>query len=238
MRCEQSLATAAGWTAALVGMVFAAAGGVAAAADHVHEPRFYVAGIVGSSFATLTVDELPAANDPLFTAGAAAGIDFESCEAGWRLEFEGRYRDPLSRTSNIDGFDVNVHADHGWSTLVNLWRDVEIRDGLELYLGGGIGAGGYRSGIAGEIPVENVSIDGGAGITSLAWQAGGGVTWALSRRIVLDLGYRFFEVAGGVSTITTSQSGVPLGTTDVGSAFGASELLLAVRIYEPFRGWR
>jgi hypothetical protein len=34
------------------------------------------------------------------------------------------------------------------------------------------------------------------------------------------------------------QSGVPLETAGVSSAFSASELLLTVRIYEPFRGWR
>jgi hypothetical protein len=31
---------------------------------------------------------------------------------------------------------------------------------------------------------------------------------------------------------------MPIGIGDAGSAFSASELLLAVRIYEPFRRWR
>ncbi|MFM8705768.1 MAG: hypothetical protein ACKOHG_18320, partial [Planctomycetia bacterium] len=80
------------------------------AADPPPENRFYVAGILGSSFATLTVDDLPAATDPLFTAGGAAGIDFESFDAGWRLEFEGRYRDPISRTYSLDGVNLNASA--------------------------------------------------------------------------------------------------------------------------------
>jgi len=222
----------------LAGILVAALAAPSAAADLAPENRFYVAGILGSSFATLTVDDLPSATDPLFTAGGATGIDFESFDAGWRLEFEGRYRDQISRTFSGDGVDLTTTADQGWSTLVNLWRDVEIRDGVELYLGGGIGAGGYQQSIAGSIPVENVTADGKAGVTSFAWQVGCGVTCELSRRVVLDLGYRFFEVAGGATTVTTAQSGVPIGIADAGSAFSASELLLAVRIYEPFRRWR
>lgn len=232
------MAWSAGPTIVMASMLVAALARPSTAADPGPESRFYVAGILGSSFATLTVDELPAATDPLFTAGGAAGIDFESFDAGWRLEFEGRYRDPINRTFSLDGVDLNATADQGWSTLVNLWRDVEIGNGFELYLGGGIGAGGYQQSIAGAIPVENAIIDGKAGVTSFAWQIGCGVTCELSRRVVLDLGYRFFEVAGGATSVTTSQSGVPIGRADAGSAFSASELLLAVRVYEPFRRWR
>lgn len=237
-KCSRWMTGAAGPTIVLAGILVAALARPAFAADPPPENRFYVAGILGSSFATLTVDDLPSATDPLFTAGGAAGIDFESFDAGWRLEFEGRYRDPISRTFSADGVDLTATADQGWSTLVNLWRDVEIREGVELYLGGGIGAGGYQQSIAGSIPVENVTADGKAGVTSFAWQVGCGVTCELSRRVVLDLGYRFFEVAGGATTVTTAQSGVPIGIADAGSAFSASELLLAVRIYEPFRRWR
>lgn len=214
-----------------------AAGGADHAREHVHEPRAYLAPIVGASFATLTTDSIPSATDTLFSAGAAVGIDFESCEAGWRLEFEGRYRDPVSRTHLIEGFDLTTSADHGWSSLFNVWRDVEIGDGFEAYLGGGIGAGGYSMNYDGEIPVENVTLAGGDGITSFAWQAGGGVTYAISRRIVLDLGYRFFEVAGGGTRVTVAQSGVPIESGNLGSAFSASEVVLALRIYEPFAGW-
>jgi opacity protein-like surface antigen len=232
---------AAGQTLVLAGILVASAATLArpaVAAERAPEDRFYVASIVGASFATLTVDQLPAATDPLFTAGGAAGIDFESFEQGWRLEFEGRYRDPISQTVSIDGLDVNSTADQGWSTLVNLWRDVEIREGLEFYLGGGIGAGGYQQSITGGLPAAGVTVDGKAGVTSFAWQIGCGITCELSRRVVLDLGYRFFEVAGGATTVTTVQSGMPIGIGDAGSAFSASELLLAVRIYEPFRRWR
>jgi opacity protein-like surface antigen len=229
------------WVGVGAAALFAAASGMALGADRGHdsghEPRPYLAPLVGASFATLTTDSIPSATDSLFSAGAAVGIDFESCTAGWRVEFEGRYRDPVSRTQGIEGFDLTTSADHGWSTLLNVWRDVEVGEGFEVYLGGGIGAGGYSMTYDGEIPVENVTLSGGDGITSFAWQAGGGVTYAFTRRIVLDLGYRFFEVAGGGTRVTVAQSGVPIESGNLGSAFSASEVVLALRIYEPFAGW-
>lgn len=49
----------------------------------------------------------------------------------------------------------------------------------------------------------------------------------------LDLGYRFFAI--DESTATADFIGVPF---DYPTNFAASELLLTLRIYEPFRRWR
>jgi len=67
------------------------------------ESEFYVSGIIGSSFATLTDsyhDDYAGSdgsiNGSLFTAGGAAGYGFDRENGRLRLEVEGRGRDVLS----------------------------------------------------------------------------------------------------------------------------------------------
>ena len=67
----------------------------------------------------------------------------------------------------------------------------------------------------------------------LAWQAGGGVIYNVSKHIAVDLGYRFFSI--GDNTENIQNFGVP---GEYITNYSASELLLTVRIYEPFRRWR
>jgi len=200
--------------------------------------RFYLSGIVGSSWGTLMVGEPPSVNEPLFTAGGAAGVAFERESGRLRLEFEGRYRDPIGQVTGDADAVSSVRAANGWSTMVNLWRDLDLTERLGVYAGGGIGAGGYRFTANSEFPAANVVASGADSVSSFAWQAGGGVLYDLTDRVALDLGYRFFSIGSGSTTVTSVQSGVPLQTTGVSSAFTASELLLTIRIYEPFRRWR
>jgi opacity protein-like surface antigen len=202
------------------------------------ESRFYVSGIVGSSWATLTVDEPPSANAPIFTAGGAAGWAFEREAGRLRLEIEGRGRDALGFAEADAEQSAAFRATDGWSALVNLWRDIDLTEKLSLYAGGGIGGGGYRVALSSAVPAENFTVTGNAAMGGFAWQAGGGVNYALTDRITLDLGYRFFAIDGGAITATSRQAGVPIDTSRFSSAFSASELLLTVRIYEPFRRWR
>ena len=208
------------------------------------EHRFYIAGLLGASFATLEVQEPPFIVDELLTAGAAAGMAFER-EGGWlRLEFEGRGRDPISETRTDPAFvgAVSATAVGGWSALVNVWRDLEITDRFGCYVGGGLGAGGYTmlfNGALAEPPFPFVTeISGRTGLTGFAWQAGTGITWALGDRTTLDLGYRFFAVDGGPADVTISIPPVGSVTDAAGTRFSASELLLTIRIHEPFRDWR
>lgn len=221
--------------------------------------RFYVAGIIGDSFATLATplgpdgdgtgdpSPSPAANQSLFTAGGALGLAFEALDRAWRVEIEGRGRNNLvsSRTSTFDATDgvetyaFTTSATNGWSTLVNLWRDYELSDRWAIYVGGGIGAGGYRFSYLKLDPVDNYQISASPQVSAFAWQAGGGTAYAITDRITLDVGYRFFQIANGTSTAVISYApGPPVGSEVVGSAFSASELFFAVRIYEPFRNWR
>jgi opacity protein-like surface antigen len=202
------------------------------------ERRFYLSGIVGSSWGTLTVADQPSVNEPLFTAGGAAGVAFERESGRLRLEFEGRSRDPIGGVFAAADSSGSVRAANGWSTMANLWRDVDLTERLGIYAGGGIGAGGYRFASNAEFPAANAVASGASGVSAFAWQAGGGVLFALSERVSFDLGYRFFSIGAGSTPVTVRQSGVPLETVGVRSGFSASELLLTVRIYEPFRGWR
>jgi opacity protein-like surface antigen len=198
--------------------------------------RWYVAGIVGSSFATLTSPGLPSATDPLFTSGGAAGFAFEMLDRAWRLEVEGRARDPIAEAATVDDVgSAALAATGGWSAMVNLWRDYEVTERLQCYVGGGIGGGGYRFGVDAEFPLQDTTLSGLGNASGFAWQVGSGVAYALTDRVTIDFGYRFFDLGAGGLTAQLAQTGVPIDTARVTSAFSASEIFFAIRIYEPFR---
>lgn len=201
--------------------------------------RLYLSGILGSSWGTLVVDEPPSINEPLFTAGGAAGVAFERAGGRLRLEFEGRYRDPIGEAVEDVDSAASVRAANGWSTLVNAWRDIDLTDRFGIYVGGGIGGGGYGAlALQGSVPAENFTVNGSGSMSGFAWQAGGGAIYEITDRVTFDLGYRFFAVDSGAITATSRQSGVPIETFAVDTGFSASELLFTIRVYEPFRGWR
>jgi opacity protein-like surface antigen len=218
--------------------------------------RFYITGIVGTSFATLTSGGTPQAtfpnqdaanfgsiNNTVFSSGGAAGIAFDRPSGLLRVEFEGRERDLLSgqtflRTNEPTLGDVPyaVRAANGWSAMANAWRDFSIGERLGVYAGGGIGAGGYSLSASLDTRFGETQT-GASSVSSFAWQAGGGVTYRFTDRLTLDLGYRFFSIGTGNTPLThefvSTQAFGPYT-----SAFTASELLLSVRFYEPFRSWR
>ena len=221
--------------------------------------RLYIAGIVGGSFATLGTplgpngnspgdpSPSPAANQSLFTAGGAIGLAFEALDRDWRVEFEGRGRNNLvsNRTSTLDSVEgpdtylFTTTAKDGWSTMVNLWRDYELTDRWTMYVGGGIGAGGYQFSYQKFNPADTYQIETSPDVSAFAWQAGGGTAYAITERISLDIGYRFFQIATStLPAVISYVPGPPVGSEVVGSAFSASELFFAFRIYEPFRNWR
>jgi len=85
-----------------------------------------------------------------------------------------------------------------------------------------------------EIPWSGSSV-----VNTFAWQVGTGVTYQLNDRITFDTGYRFLAMTPGSTPLALANGGVsgqPVGSST--SAFSASELLLSIRIYEPFRNWR
>ena len=253
-----------GWIGVLVGLVCLVPPEVVASdgegivpevitADDVASPRrFYVTGIVGSSFATLS-DDLAgrytggSANGTLFTAGGALGMAFDRPFGAIRAEVEGRGRDSLHDTLDVTtiplatGSGTWVAAD-SWSTTVNLWRDLSVTDDVDLYVGGGIGAGGSTSSTNGHYQLTGIAPDfffGGPDTAqSFAWQAGCGAKWALSERIELDLGYRFFALGATTTPVTRMEGHLFRGTEDIRHSLTAGEMLFSLRIYEPFRALR
>jgi opacity protein-like surface antigen len=64
---------------------------------------------------------------------------------------------------------------------------------------------------------------------------GTGVLYALHERITLDLGYRFYSVGLGKTTINGPVSDLKLDPVTTGLA--CNEMLLTLQIYELFRRW-
>ena len=207
--------------------------------------RWYLSGIVGGSFATLTsggrntaeggFDNAGSITDTLFTAGGAVGMAFARPSGQLRAEVEGRGREMLAGTTR--GFQppaattlYDVQAADGWSVTANLWRDFYATDRLGVYAGGGIGGGGYQ------LSVSDGLVAGEAPVGGFAWQAGGGAFYRINSRVTLDLGFRFFQIAQTTVALEDLATSDPSGTYT--SMFAASELLLSVRIYEPFSRWR
>lgn len=204
-----------------------------------HGSRFYLTGILGASFATLTSPGTPSVNEDLFTTGGTAGVAFAALDRAWRLEFEGRARDPITGTRLLEDEESTstLSATGGWSAMVTLWRDYDLTDSLTGYIGGGVGGGGYQFGINQDFPIQDSSLAGLGTVGGLAWQIGAGIAFAITDRITLDIGYRYFEIGAGSVPAELAQSGIPIETQGITSAFSANEFFFGIRIYEPF-DWR
>ena len=220
--------------------------------------RGYVTGIVGGSLATINaggttpflgttqLQTVGSVNDTMFNGGGAIGMALARPSGLLRMEVEGRARGPMhgqtafeivSETTSGAVFPLDVTVTNGWSAMTNFWRDYFFTDRFGVYGGGGFGVGGYQysmQGSDGQIPLSGSSV-----VNTFAWQVGTGVTYQLSDRITFDTGYRFFAMTPGATPLAVTNGGSiaqPVGSYT--SAFSASELLLSIRIYEPFRNWR
>jgi len=220
--------------------------------------RGYVTGIVGGSLATINaggsgvfggttqLQTVGSVNDTMFNGGGAIGMALARPSGLLRMEVEGRARGPMhgqtafeiiSDTTVGAVVPLDVTVTNGWSAMTNFWRDYFFTDRFGVYGGGGFGVGGYQysmQGAGGNIPLSGSSV-----VNTFAWQIGTGVTYQLSDRITFDTGYRFFAMTPGATPLAVTDGGViaqPIGSYT--SAFSASELLVSIRIYEPFRSWR
>jgi opacity protein-like surface antigen len=180
--------------------------------------RPYLTGMVGSSLGPVAGGAAPAASggsvgSAVFNGEGAFGVEIPQPAGAIRLELEGRAFDDTFAAASAQE----------WSTMANLWRDLSIAEHFGAYAGGGIGAGGFS--VAGE-----TGPDGRAAITKasgFAWQAGAGITYAFTERVTVDVGYRLH----GLEATTGRAAGVA-------GDLMAGEVLLSVRIFEPFRSWR
>ena len=220
--------------------------------------RGYVTGIVGGSLATINaggstvfggttqLQTVGSVNDTIFNGGGAIGMALARPSGLLRMEVEGRARGPMhgqtafeiaSGTTSGAVIPLDVTVTNGWSAMTNFWRDYFFTDRVGVYGGGGFGVGGYQysmQGAGGNIPLSGSGV-----VNTFAWQIGTGVTYQLSDRITFDTGYRFFAMTPGATPLALTDGGpvlFPFGSYT--SAFSASELLLSIRIYEPFRNWR
>lgn len=197
--------------------------------------RPYISGISGVTFATLDDDSVssPAIrNESVFTIGGAVGMAFERSNGALRLEIEGRARDQMTATDTDPQFgSLTLRATDVWSATINAWRDYQVFDSLGIYAGGGLGTGGYRSTISGT--GLGSLYTGNDPVANFAWQAGGGVIYEFNPRITFDVGYRFFAI--DETPAVGFFAGNPFTYNE---RYTASELLLTVRVYEPFRRWR
>ena len=219
--------------------------------------RGYVTGIVGGSLATINaggnasfggsaLQNIGSVNDTIFNGGGAIGMALARPSGLLRMEVEGRARGPMHGQTTFleetDGpiprsvFPLDVTVTNGWSAMTNIWRDYFITDRFGVYGGGGFGIGGYQYSTRG--PFGEAQLSGSSVVNTFAWQVGTGVTYQLSDRITFDTGYRFFAMTPGATPLNVTSGSVLLPFGSYTSAFSASELLLSIRIYEPFRNWR
>jgi opacity protein-like surface antigen len=191
---------------------------------HRSDRRFYISGLLGPSFASLS-DPIGTTTDDILAAGGSIGISFERARGRLRIETEGVWRDMyFGQVTPVGG---GLFAFSNWSVMENVWRDVMLTDRLGIYGGGGIGAGGYRYAVGNLQTGTRIYGEPGA---AFAWQVGGGLTYEITDRLTFDVGYRYFNIDTIRSQSTLSPAVTP-------SQFAASELMFSLRFYEPFRAW-
>ena len=110
--------------------------------------RFYISGLIGPSFANFSptnVAEPINTQDTLLAAGGAMGFALERRNGRLRIETEGMGRSTFfGPTQFFEERTVGFLTATNWSVMESVWRDVMFTDRFGAYVGGGIGAGGYR----------------------------------------------------------------------------------------------
>ncbi len=179
-------------------------------------PRFTVSGMLGAGGAPVAGSaEMPGAQSAgspllagtLFGGDGAVGIDVPRAWGAVRIECEARGRTASRRAAGPGGTTGT------WSAMANIWHDVDITERLAVYAGGGVGPGGC----------QRTDALGDQRSTGVAWQVGTGVAYDITARMTFDLGYRF----GGQEPLTRSATTLP----------AVGEMVVAVRLHDPLRGW-
>jgi len=205
----------------------ATAARMAVAGEPAHR-RLYVSGMVASSVHGRAAEA--AGSPPVLSGQGAMGVAIPRPLGALRLELEGRAAslpgpsaapttaaaplpaDNAAAAGSAGGGSTAESA--GWVTTVNAWRDVALPAHVGLYAGGGLGMAS----------VTDPAAAGGRTSSGLAWQAGGGITYAATERLTIDIGYRVS--AADLSGMGRGPAGGPTG-----------EALVAIRLFEPFSGW-
>jgi len=218
-----------------------------------HWIRPYVTGIAGASFGTLNTGGgggfggtplgfAGSVNEAMFTGGGAIGVALDQPSGLLRMEIEGRARGPMQGKTQFfvleepDVAPIDTAVTGGWSAMTNFWRDWFLSDRVGVYGGGGFGVGGYQ--FSTFLAEGGQSLGGSSTVNTFAWQVGTGFTYQLSDRVTFDTGYRFFAMSPALNPVSLNTGVFSQSIGSATSAFSASELLISIRIYEPFRNWR
>ena len=129
--------------------------------------------------------------DPSYLMGAVVGWDLsrENSEAQGRVELEySRRSNPLNEAGFVEGSIKGTGKVGSDSCLMNLYAVYRDQSILSPYIGVGAGAAFVK---ASDLAVAGNAVGHGSS-TVFAYQFGTGAELALSRRVSLDLGYRFF----------------------------------------------
>jgi opacity protein-like surface antigen len=245
-------------------LVFAPLAGFASEVDEAESSympsleKMYVSGILGASFpqTTLTGGSVPPAypaqytGQPLqgstFTGGMALGLKLGDPAYPTRFEIEGRGRTPVSGPTNLQINNTDYGVSYGlpgtakvsnmWSAMANVWQEYRIVRDLNLYFGGGVGAGGYTYSASNSISYGSdgsASVSGSNQASRFAWQVGAGATYDINEHFTLDLAYRHFAMLTNATPVNgyDSQGSFPYGTAY--SAFHTNEILVSFRVQDP-----
>jgi opacity protein-like surface antigen len=176
----------------------------------------YLAGMVASSFSG---GDAGGVGGTVLAGEGALGVSVPRPLGSVRFEVEGRQRAALSGTRGEGGAGETAAAEIGseWTTMANVWRDLEVVEHLSVYAGGGLGVGGYAHDADAGGPAA------ASQVTAFGWQAGGGVAYAVTDRLTLDVGGRFY--------------GLEAAGRDPSAGPPAAEIVFAVRVADPLRGW-
>jgi opacity protein-like surface antigen len=132
--------------------------------------------------------------DPALLGSAALGWDFEPGNpvGEGRIELEyTRRSNPLKQAKFVEGSFTgsgNMTAD---SLLLNLFGVIHDKSRVSPYAGVGIGVARIE---ASNLQVTGEPMSSGSAVV-LAYQLGAGFDYALTDRLNLDLGYRYFSCA-------------------------------------------
>lgn len=119
--------------------------------------------------------------------GADLGDNFPKIGKG-RLELEIGYRkNALDEVEFVEG-SVNASGDITLITMMlNSCGGVPVNDRLDAYICGGVGAGQVS---LNDVRVESQDLVDDEDVV-FAWQVGTGIGYTLSKRLTLDIGYRY-----------------------------------------------
>lgn len=106
-------------------------------------------------------------------------------------------------------FHYRVNAGDVRAVSTNVWLDIPVRDRVEVYLGGGIGASQHQ------LTVHDTVVAGYAHDTDVMTLFGLGVNVHLSERITLDLGYRLTDLGSAKVPLRSIGGNVPSGNYEL-----------------------